>query len=67
VSYCRGMHGRIWTEQVCLNHSAPLSSLEDTWCQFKPGRVYSGWNILWFLSVLDVASSISGEITMAFI
>lgn len=50
VSCCRGMHGSIWTEQVYLNHSAPLSSLEDPWCQFKPGSVYSCWNILCFVS-----------------
>jgi len=67
VSYCRGMHGRIWTEQVYLNHSAPLSSLEDTGCQFKPRNVYSGLNILWFLLVQDIATLISREITMVFI
>lgn len=67
VSYCSGMHCRIWTEQVYLSHSAPLSSLEDAWCQFKPGNVCSGWNISWILSVQEIATLISREVTMAFI
>ena len=67
VSYCSGMHCRIWAEQVYLSHSAPLSSWEDAWCQFKLGNVYSIWNISWILSVQEISTLISREVTMAFI